>query len=72
MYSTTSGPLEVEFGFFYKHKSNPITGLDRPYGYQDVEGLRFQDSRHMKVVRLSALHTGRLYPQGNTPGTHLC
>jgi hypothetical protein len=25
--------------------------------------LRFQDSRHMKVVKLSALRTGRLYPQ---------
>ena len=26
----------------------------------------------MKVVRLSALRTGRLYPQGNVPGTHFC
>jgi len=26
----------------------------------------------MKVVRLSALRTGRLYPPGNIPGTHLC
>jgi len=32
----------------------------------------FQDSRHMKVVRLSALRIGRLYPQGNIPGTHVC
>jgi hypothetical protein len=24
----------------------------------------------MKVVKLSALRTGRLYPQGNIPGTH--
>jgi hypothetical protein len=24
---------------------------------------RFQDNRHMKVARLSALRTGRLYPQ---------
>jgi len=24
---------------------------------------RVQDSRHMKVVKLSALRTGRLYPQ---------
>ena len=31
--------------------------------FQEVEALRFQDSRHMKVVRLSALPTGRLYPQ---------
>ena len=26
----------------------------------------------MKVVRLSALRTGRLFSPGNTPGTHLC
>ena len=42
--------------------SNPITGLDRPCGFQKAEATRFQANRHMKVVR-SALHTGRLYPQ---------
>ena len=26
----------------------------------------------MKVVRLSALGTGRFYPPGNIPGTHFC
>ena len=26
----------------------------------------------MKVVRLSALRTGQLYPPGNIPGTHFC
>ena len=26
----------------------------------------------MKVVRLSALRTGRLYPPGNIPSTHFC
>jgi len=40
-----------------------MTGLDRPRVFQEVEAPRFQDSRHMKVVRLSALRTGRLYPQ---------
>ena len=44
-------------------KSNPITSLDSPRGFQEVEVPRFQDNRHMKVVRLSALRTGRLYPQ---------
>jgi len=44
-------------------KSNPITGLDRTGGFQEVEAPRLQDSRHMKVVRLSAPRTGRLYPQ---------
>ena len=44
-------------------KSNPITGLDRYGGFQEFEVLRFQDNRYMKVVRLSALRTGRVYPQ---------
>jgi len=48
---------------FCLYKSNPITGLDRPWGFQEVEAPRFQDNGHMKVVRLSALHIGRLYPQ---------
>jgi hypothetical protein len=36
--------------------------LHRPLGFQEVEAPRFIDNRHMKVVRLSALPTGRLYP----------
>jgi len=31
--------------------------------FQEVEAPRFQDNLHMKMVRLSALRTGRLYPQ---------
>ena len=31
-------------------------------GSQEVETPRFHDSRHMEAVKLSALHTGRLYP----------
>jgi hypothetical protein len=46
-----------------KRYSNPITGLERPIGFQEVEAPRFQDNRHMKVEGLSALRTGRLYPQ---------
>jgi hypothetical protein len=44
-------------------KSYPITGLDRPLGFQKVEAPEFLDNQHMKVVRLSALRTGRLYSQ---------
>ena len=40
-----------------------MTGLDRPWGFQEVEHPRFQDTRHTQVVRLSALRTGRLYTQ---------
>ena len=53
-----------------KKKWNNIKNksLDRSWGFQEVEAPRFQDNRHMKVFRLSALSTGRLYPQGNIPG----
>ena len=32
------------------------------WSLQEVEGPRFGDNCHMKVVRLSALHPGHLYP----------
>ena len=65
-YALVSGTLDSAI------KSNPITGLDRPRVFQEVEVPRFQDNRHMKVERLSAIRTGRLYPPRNTPGTHFC
>jgi hypothetical protein len=43
--------------------SNPMTGLDRPCEFQEFEAPRFQDNRHVKVARLSAQSTGRLYAQ---------
>jgi len=43
----------------------------RARGFYDAESLSFQDIRHMKVVRLLALHTGRLYPPGNIPDSHV-
>jgi hypothetical protein len=48
---------------YVKRQRNPITGLDRPRVFQEVEVPRFHDIRHMKVVRLSASRTGSLYPQ---------
>jgi hypothetical protein len=44
-------------------KSFPVTGLEWPLGFQEVEAPEFLDNRHIKVVRLSALRTGHLYPQ---------
>jgi len=35
-----------------------------------VEASTFQDSRHMKLLRLSALRTSGLYPTGSIPGTY--
>jgi hypothetical protein len=52
--------------------SNSCRGLDRSRAFQEVEAPKFQDNRHLKVVRLSAVCTGLLYPPGNIPGTHLC
>jgi predicted secreted protein len=46
--------------------------MDRPLGFQEVEAPRFLDIRNMKVIRLSALRTDRLYLPGNTPGTNFC
>ena len=34
-----------------------------PWGFQDVQAPISQDTRHMQVVRLSALRTGHFYPQ---------
>ena len=35
--------------------SNPCTGLERPWRFQEFEDPRFHDNRHMKEVKLSAL-----------------
>jgi hypothetical protein len=43
-------------------KNFPVTGLDRPMGFQEVESPEFLDNLRMIVVK-SALRTGRLYPQ---------
>jgi hypothetical protein len=36
---------------------------DRLLEFQEAEAPEFLDNRNMTVVRLSALRTGRLYPQ---------
>jgi hypothetical protein len=56
----------------YGYTRVPLQAWTDPDGFSMVEAPRFQDNRHMKVVRLSALLTGRLYPPGNIPGTHFC
>jgi len=50
---------------YYKLKAKPIPlqAWTGPEVVQEVEAPRFQDNRHMKVVRLSALRTGHPYPQ---------
>jgi len=46
-----------------KGKAIPLQAWKEPCGFQEAEAPRVQDNRHMKVVRLSALLTGPLYPQ---------
>jgi hypothetical protein len=61
--SETSDFLKWGGGFVCPRKSFPAIDLDRPLGFQEVEAPEFLDNRHMKVVRLSSIRTGRLYPQ---------
>jgi hypothetical protein len=49
--------------YLYKGKAFPLQAWAGPWGVQEVETPEFLYNRHMKVVRLSALRTGRLYPQ---------
>jgi hypothetical protein len=46
-----------------KKKNNPISGLERPCGFKEVEVSRFQNNPHMKVVSLLTQSTGSLNPQ---------
>jgi hypothetical protein len=46
--------------------------LDRPWVFQKTEAPRFHENQHMNLESLSGLHTGRLFPPENTPGTHFC
>ena len=56
LFSSTLGNIYI---YIYIY----ITGLIRPWGFQEVEDPRFPDNRHMNEVRLSALRIGHLYPQ---------
>ena len=49
-----------------KGKAIPVQAQMGPQGSRRLWLPGFLDSRHMKVVRLSALYTGRLYPQGRS------
>ena len=55
-----------------KVTATPIEAYCRPISFQEFEAPRFLDNGHMKVLRLSALRIGRLYPPGNILGTQFC
>jgi len=55
-----------------KGKAIPLQVWKGPEGFRRLRLPDFQDNRHVKVVRLSALRTGLVCPTGHIPGTHLC
>ena len=48
---------------YVKSKAIPVQSWTGPEGSKRSEAPRFQDSQHMKVVRLSTISTSHLYPQ---------
>jgi len=68
--------------FFFKNGVNynnlvlskpiPVQAYYRPRGFKEVEAPNFRDSRHMKMVRLPAVHADRLYLPRNITGIHFC
>jgi len=50
----------------------PVQSNNRDLGIQEVDTPRFRDSVHMKVAIFPAVSIGRLYPAGDTSGTHFC
>jgi hypothetical protein len=53
-------------------KSSSLQGWAGPLGSRNFRLPEFLDTRHMKEVKLSAEHIGRLYITAGTPGTHVC
>jgi hypothetical protein len=50
-----------------KSKAIPLQAWTGPEGSRRAEAPRFQDSRHMKVVRLSQPYTPAAFTPGNIP-----
>jgi hypothetical protein len=53
-------------------KAIPARAWTGPGGFQEVEAPTFQNNRHMKVAKTSALRTDHIYSPGNIPGTNFC
>ena len=55
-----------------KGKAIPLQAWTGPESSRRLSFPDFKTIWHMKMLRLSAIRTGRLYPPGNIPGTHFC
>jgi len=51
-------------------KTIPLQAWAGPLDYKRLRLPEFLDNQHTKVVRLSVLLTGRIYPAGYIPSTH--
>ena len=66
VYWSKNTKSEVTYLFIWrkrKGKPTPLQAWTGPEGSRRLRISDFQGNRHMKVVRLSALRTGRLHPQ---------
>jgi hypothetical protein len=55
--------INIQYNSEHKGKAIHLQAWTDPEGSTRLRLLTFQENRHMKVVSLSALHTGRLYPR---------
>jgi hypothetical protein len=53
-------------------KAIPLQAWTGPWGSRRLRLVEFLENRHMKMVKVSALRTGRFYPPRKVPGTHFC
>jgi hypothetical protein len=65
--------MHLQYVIFSKSRGKAISiqAWTSPEGYRRLRLPEFPDNRKMKVEKLSAVRTGRLYSPGDTPGTHL-
>jgi len=53
-------------------KGTQLQAWTGPWGSRRFRPSEVLDSRHMKVLSLPALRSGRLFPPGDIPRTHFC